>query len=225
MPNDLVPSDTEAVAAQRPERRAARTLAGLIFASRWLQAPLYVGLIIAQLVYVIVFGIDLVHLVEDVWLGIFDPAGHPMNEATIMLAVLGLIDVVMIANLLIMVIIGGYEIFVSRMDIAGHPDEPDWLSHVNANLLKVKLAISIISISSIHRLATFIRIGSLPPDGLLVGAAEEGATNYTFTGVVMQVGIHLTFIVSAAALAWIDRMSLKGREAARESAAQAVPAT
>lgn len=214
--------------SRRPDRRAARTLATIIFASRWLQAPLYVGLIIAQLVYVIVFGFDLVHLVEDVWLGLVDPAHHPMNEATIMLAVLGLIDVVMIANLLIMVIIGGYEIFVSRMDIAGHPDEPDWLSHVNANLLKVKLAISIISISSIHLLATFIRVGALPPEGTLYGDGEEGSSNYTFIGVIMQVVIHLAFIVSAVALAWIDKISTKHREtlirAAREGADAAEPA-
>lgn len=225
MPNATASSDIARDPRPPRERRAARTLAGLIFASRWLQAPLYVGLIVAQLVYVIVFGIDLVHLIEDVWLGIVEPVDHPMDESTIMLAVLGLIDVVMIANLLIMVIIGGYEIFVSRMDIAGHPDEPDWLSHVNANLLKVKLAISIISISSIHLLATFIRIGSLPPEGLLVGSREEGVGNYTLAGVIMQVVIHLAFILSAVALAWIDRMSSKGqREAHAARAAEAVPA-
>jgi uncharacterized protein (TIGR00645 family) len=213
--SDLLEPETQL--SRRPDRRAARTLATIIFASRWLQAPLYVGLIVAQLIYVIVFGIDLVHLVQEVWLGITDPANHAMDESTIMLAVLGLIDVVMIANLLIMVIIGGYEIFVSRMDIAGHPDEPDWLSHVNANLLKVKLAISIISISSIHLLATFIRIGALPPEGTLQGDAEEGG-RYTFTGVVMQVVIHLAFIISAVALAWIDRMSERHRAEIRERA-------
>jgi uncharacterized protein (TIGR00645 family) len=187
-----------------PDRTASNTLAGFIFASRWLQAPLYVGLIVAQLVYVVVFGFDLIHLVQEVWLGLVDPDVHPMNEATVMLAVLGLIDVVMIANLLIMVIIGGYEIFVSRIRISGHPDSPDWLSHVNANLLKVKLAISIISISSIHLLATFIEIGALPPTGSINGEVEDGS--YTLTGVVMQVVIHLAFVISAIALAWIDRM-------------------
>lgn len=212
--SDLLEPGTQ-VPLRRP-RRASRTLAALIFASRWLQAPLYIGLIIAQLIYVIVFGIDLVHLVEGVWLGITDPVGHPMDEATIMLAVLGLIDVVMIANLLIMVIIGGYEIFVSRMDLEGHPDEPDWLSHVNANLLKVKLAISIISISSIHLLATFIEIGALPAEGSISGEHEQG--RYTFLGVVMQVVIHLAFIVSALALAWIDKMSTKHRAELRAGA-------
>ena len=209
--------EPEAQLTRGPRRRASRTLATIIFASRWLQAPLYIGLIIAQLIYVIVFGIDLVHLVQEVWLGITDPAHHEMDEATIMLAVLGLIDVVMIANLLIMVIIGGYEIFVSRMDIAGHPDEPDWLNHVNSNLLKVKLAISIISISSIHLLATFIEVGALPPVGTISGEHEEG--RYTFTGVVMQVVIHLAFIVSAVALAWIDRMGDRHRSEIKSRAA------
>jgi len=195
----------ETLIPSRRNRRAARGVAALIFASRWLQAPLYVGLIIAQLVYVIVFGIDLAHLIEGVWLGIVDPEHHPMSEATIMLTVLGLIDVVMIANLLIMVIIGGYEIFVSRIDVTGHPDEPDWLSHVNANVLKVKLAISIISISSIHLLATFIEVGALPFEGTLEG--DDTHARYTLTGVIMQVTIHLAFIVSAVALAWIDRVT------------------
>jgi len=202
----------EAQVRRPPGRRTPKALAAIIFASRWLQAPLYIGLIVAQLVYVIVFGIDLVHLVEEVWLGItVGGEEHALDEATIMLAVLGLIDVVMIANLLIMVIIGGYEIFVSRMDIQNHPDQPDWLNHVNANLLKVKLAISIISISSIHLLATFIEVGALPAEGAITGEHEEG--RFTFTGVVMQVVIHLAFIVSAVALAWIDKMSSTHRSA------------
>jgi uncharacterized protein (TIGR00645 family) len=205
---DLLPP--EAQVRRGSARRTPRALAAIIFASRWLQAPLYIGLIVAQLVYVVVFWIDLVHLVEEVWLGIVDPAHHPMDEATIMLAVLGLIDVVMIANLLIMVIIGGYEIFVSRMDIQDHPDQPDWLNHVNANLLKVKLAISIISISSIHLLATFIKVGALPERGVLPGDAGQG-DEYTLAGVVMQVVIHLAFIVSALALAWIDKMGASHR--------------
>lgn len=178
--------------------RAPRALSGLIFASRWLQAPLYLGLIVAQLLYVIVFMVDLWHLVESV---VTDMAN--LNEATIMLAVLGLIDVVMIANLLIMVIMGGYEIFVSKLRVDNHPDQPDWLNHVNANILKVKLAISIISISSIHLLATFIEIGDL-------GSSEQSVTGHVYTseGVFWQVMIHLAFIVSALALAWIDKMSM-----------------
>jgi uncharacterized protein (TIGR00645 family) len=184
----------------------------LIFFSRWLQAPLYLGLIVAQLIYVVVFVIELIHLAETV---IHDPL--QIDEAKIMLAVLGLIDVVMIANLLIMVIIGGYETFVSRIDIEGHPDQPEWLSHVNANVLKVKLAMAIIGISSIHLLKTFIEVGDLgAPD-----SEDESVTGETYTGegVFWQVIIHSVFILSALALAVIDRMSqnrpyLRGLEAA-----------
>jgi uncharacterized protein (TIGR00645 family) len=180
--------------------QARRGIGGLIFFSRWLQAPLYLGLIVAQLIYVVVFLIELVHLAETV---IADPA-H-INEAQIMLAVLGLIDVVMIANLLIMVIIGGYETFVSRINLADHPDQPEWLSHVNANVLKVKLAMAIIGISSIHLLKTFIEVGNLGAPN----AGQESITgqSYTAQGVFWQVIIHSVFILSAIALAWIDRAS------------------
>ncbi|HMU37329.1 MAG TPA: TIGR00645 family protein [Marmoricola sp.] len=151
-----------------------------IFVSRWLQAPLYLGLILAQAVYVILFWKELVHLITDF--------GH-LTEEDIMLVVLGLVDVVMIANLLIMVIIGGYETFVSRINMRGHPDEPEWLSSVNPNILKVKLAMSIIGISSIHLLKTFIEARSLEPKVIM-----------------WQTLIHLTFVVSAVALAFIDRI-------------------
>lgn len=182
---------------------ASRTLAGFIFASRWLQAPLYLGLIIAQAVYVVLFFVELWHLIEKAFL-----AGQ-ISETEVMLSVLALIDIVMIANLLIMVIIGGYETFVSKIRVAGHHDEPDWLSHVNANLLKVKLAVSIISISSIHLLKTFIEVGRMQ-DGL-VYAGEK--VIYSYDGVFWEVMIHLAFIVSALALAWIDRMGRGGHDA------------
>lgn len=178
---------------------ASRAIGSVIFFSRWLQAPLYIGLIIAQAVYVWVFLVELWHLAEEVILN-----GH-INEAEVMLAVLGLIDVVMIANLLIMVIIGGYETFVSRVNTDGHPDQPEWLSHVNANVLKVKLAMAIIGISSIHLLKTFIEVGDLGAPG------QENVTGnvYTSEGVFWQVVIHCVFILSAVALAAIDRMSKK----------------
>lgn len=189
------PSDTGRAPQGRPVRNG---IGALIFASRWLQAPLYLGLIVAQAIYVWVFMIELWHLAEDV-------IAHPgsIKEADVMLAVLGLIDVVMIANLLIMVIIGGYETFVSRVNVHGHPDQPEWLSHVNANVLKVKLAMAIIGISSIHLLKTFIAVGDI---GLARGGAL-GSERYTSEGVFWQVVIHSVFILSALALAWIDRMS------------------
>ncbi|MES2889228.1 MAG: YqhA family protein, partial [Pseudomonadota bacterium] len=144
------------------------TLPGLIFASRWLQLPLYLGLILAQGVYVVHFWFELVHLIQAA-LGDAEALGKlvssigyksnaqvtALNETIIMLVVLALIDVVMISNLLIMVIVGGYETFVSRMNLQSHPDQPEWLSHVNASVLKVKLATAIIGISSIHLLKTF----------------------------------------------------------------------
>jgi uncharacterized protein (TIGR00645 family) len=187
----------------RPQTSGVSAIGYLIFFSRWLQAPLYVGLILAQVIYVVVFMVELYHLAEEV---VADPL-H-IEEAAIMLGVLGLIDVVMIANLLIMVIIGGYETFVSRIKIEGHPDQPEWLSHVNANVLKVKLAMAIIGISSIHLLKTFIEVGDLGAKN----AAADNVTDevYTSEGVFWQVIIHTVFILSAVALAWIDRMSNGG---------------
>jgi uncharacterized protein (TIGR00645 family) len=175
----------------RPSHPVPRTLGYAIFLSRWLQAPLYVGLIVAQGVYVVQFVRELWHLVKDF---------NHLDEAGIMLVVLGLVDVVMIANLLIMVIIGGYETFVSRIRLGDHPDQPEWLSHVNANLLKIKLAMAIIGISSIHLLATFIEVGSKD--------AIVGGENVTLTNEVIfwKVVIHVVSILSALGLAWIDKM-------------------
>ena len=182
----------------RPGRPYARSVSSLIFFSRWLQVPLYVGLILAQVVYVWQFLKELWHLVD------FSVFGHEVAgmeefgaEATTMLLVLGLVDVVMISNLLIMVIIGGYETFVSRMRLDGHPDQPEWLSHVNANVLKTKLAMSIIGISSIHLLRTFI---------------ESSEGHVTGTTMMWQTLIHLAFVASALALALIDRMSLSAAQ-------------
>lgn len=206
-PRPTSPSDTPAYKAQTPWVSA---VGYFIFFSRWLQAPLYLGLIVAQAIYVVVFMVELWHLGEEVvthW--------PKIEEATIMLAVLGLIDVVMIANLLIMVIIGGYETFVSRIRVDGHPDQPEWLSHVNANVLKVKLAMAIIGISSIHLLKTFIEVGDLGATGV-EGENITGDT-YTWDGVFWQVMIHLTFILSALALALIDRWSVKTQAALHAS--------
>jgi len=184
----------------RPQPAGVTGVGHIIFFSRWLQAPLYLGLIVAQLIYVVVFMVELYHLGEKV-------VAHPLEikEAEIMLGVLGLIDVVMIANLLIMVIIGGYETFVSRIRIEGHPDQPEWLSHVNANVLKVKLAMAIIGISSIHLLKTFIGVNDLGAKSTAVDEVTDEV--YTSEGVFWQVIIHSVFILSAVALAWIDKIS------------------
>jgi uncharacterized protein (TIGR00645 family) len=181
-------------------------LAKFIFLSRWLQLPLYLGLILAQCVYVFHFWVELSdligaafgnataleHLTQAVSV---KSAGHgaagpvKLTETTIMLVVLGLIDVVMISNLLIMVIVGGYETFVSRMNLEAHPDQPEWLSHVNATVLKVKLAMAIIGISSIHLLKTFINADAYDPKTLMA-----------------QTGIHMVFLLSALAIAYCDRL-------------------
>ncbi|HEX2541054.1 MAG TPA: TIGR00645 family protein [Caldimonas sp.] len=180
-----------------------RPIPNFIFMSRWLQLPLYLGLILAQCVYVFHFWVELVHLVEAAFgsktaldaliSGIGykfpDGAAPALSETVIMLAVLALIDVVMISNLLIMVIVGGYETFVSRMRLEGHPDEPEWLSHVNASVLKVKLGTAIIGISSIHLLKTFIN-----------------ADNYSEKVLMWQTIIHMSFLFSALAIAYTDRI-------------------
>jgi uncharacterized protein (TIGR00645 family) len=176
------------------QRRSLSPLADLIFFSRWLQAPLYVGLIVAQVVYVYRFLVELWHLIGFAVLDHAPPASVPVGvhdtETVVMLTVLGLIDVVMIANLLIMVIVGGYETFVSRLNLKNHPDQPEWLSHVNAGVLKVKLAMALIGISSIHLLKTFIN-----------------ADKMTAQTMMWQVLIHITFVMSALVLAWIDRLT------------------
>jgi uncharacterized protein (TIGR00645 family) len=150
--------------------------------SRWLQAPLYIGLIVAQGVYVWQFWLELAHLISMM-------SEKNMTETSLMLIVLGLIDVVMISNLLVMVIVGGWETFVSRLELENHPDLPEWLSHVNAGVLKVKLATAIIGISSIHLLKTFIN-----------------AATYDEKTLLWQTLIHMTFVFSALAIAYTEKL-------------------
>ncbi|AOB31797.1 hypothetical protein AKI39_15435 [Bordetella sp. H567] len=176
------------------------TMAALIFSSRWLQLPLYLGLIAAQGVYVLLFLKELWHLVSH---------ATTFGEQQIMLIVLGLIDVVMISNLLVMVIVGGYETFVSRLRLEGHPDQPEWLSHVNASVLKVKLAMAIIGILSIHLLRTFIEAGAL-------GTPE---VKFTESGVMWQTIIHCVFILSAIGIAYVDRLLMPAQAVAKAQAA------
>ena len=201
-----------------PQPHKLTPLNKIIFMSRWLQLPLYLGLILAQCVYVFHFWVELIDLIGAV-LGnkeslkhILDAVATPvqpggvaairplkLTETTIMLVVLGLIDVVMISNLLIMVIVGGYETFVSRMNLQGHPDQPEWLSHVNASVLKTKLAMAIIGISSIHLLKTFIN-----------------AANYSETVLLAQTGIHVVFLFSALAIAYTDRIMIGTQNATQK---------
>jgi len=175
-------------------------LEGFIFWSRWLQAPLYLGLIFAQGVYVFKFLQELVHLVSH---------AASLTEVEIMLIVLGLIDVVMVANLLVMVVVGGYETFVSRLDLDGHEDQPEWLSHVNAGVLKIKLATALIGISSIHLLKVFIDVGSR-----MSAAASEFELAQVERAAIFQIAIHLTFVVSALCMAYTDKIVNSNKHAA-----------
>ena len=156
-----------------------------IFMSRWLQAPLYVGLIVAQAIYVWQFWLELYVLLTNVFL-----STKHVTDTELMLVVLGLIDVVMISNLLVMVIVGGWETFISKLGLDAHPDQPEWLSHVNAGVLKVKLATAIIGISSIHLLKTFINAETLDEKTLL-----------------WQTVIHMGLVLSAIAIAYTEKIT------------------
>ena len=195
----------------QPNGRRLSPIPAFIFMSRWLQLPLYLGLILAQCVYVFHFWVELKDLIgaamgneaslQHIIQAVTVPNAPPptkLNETTIMLVVLGLIDVVMISNLLIMVIVGGYETFVSRMRLEGHPDQPEWLSHVNASVLKTKLATAIIGISSIHLLKTFIN-----------------AHVYDAKTLIAQTLIHIAFLLSAMAIAYTDRLMSHGQNGSK----------
>ena len=210
MPPPVKPLKPMNQRSANPDTSRMGPLPRLIFMSRWLQLPLYLGLIAAQGVYVWHFLLELWHLIEAAFgsqtalailvksVGYTGETVH-LNETIIMLVVLALIDVVMISNLLIMVIVGGYETFVSRMNLEGHPDQPEWLSHVNASVLKVKLATAIIGISSIHLLKTFIN-----------------AANYSDKVLIAQTAIHITFLFSAMAIAYTDRLMSQAAAAAHK---------
>jgi uncharacterized protein (TIGR00645 family) len=184
-PSPPAPPSTPAVPSTPRERSAGglrieRGLESLIFASRWLQAPLYAGLIIGTLLYAYKFWVELIHLMGEI---------THITEEALMLAVLGLVDVTMVANLIAMVVIGGYATFVSRLDLAAHPDRPDWLEHVSAGTLKIKLVSSLVSISGIHLLKSFINI-----------------ENRTTHEVMWQVIVHVVFLVSAVLLSFSEKM-------------------
>jgi uncharacterized protein (TIGR00645 family) len=158
----------------------------VVFASRWIQAPLYAGLIVAELLYAYKFLIELWEMVVHI---------NKMEETVFMLGVLGLIDVTMVANLLTMVVIGGYATFVSKLDLDQHPDRPDWLTHVDPGTIKIKLAASLIGISSIHLLKGFVDVANENPEHLK-----------------WKIFIHMTFLASAILLAWTDKIMQKDRK-------------
>ena len=150
----------------------------IIFASRWLQAPLYIGLIVGGILYAYKFIAELIQLCLTI---------NEISESVLMLGVLTLVDITMVANLLIMVIIGGYSTFVSRIDIEKHEDKPEWLQKIDAGTLKVKLAGSLVGVSGIHLLQTFINI-----------------KNQEMEHVMWQVIIHVVFLLSSVMLAYSE---------------------
>ncbi|CEK10025.1 TIGR00645 family protein [Legionella hackeliae] len=164
----------------RKRIKIPQLISQIIFFGRWLQAPLYLGLLLILTAYAYRFITELFHLMQHI---------NTADNTQIMLGVLDLIDVVMIANLLIMVIMGGYETFVSRLNLHNHPDQPEWLDHLDAGAMKIKLALALIGISSIHLLRTFIDPGK-----------------QTFDNVMWQVVIHITLLVSALAIAYTNKL-------------------
>lgn len=155
-----------------------------VFASRWLQVPVYLGLIFGSGLYAYKFIGELVFLARQI---------DEFSEVQVMLQILGLIDISMVMNLLVIVIIGGYSIFTSRIDFDEQEDRPHWIDHLDADRLKVKLATSLASISGVHLLKTFIDIHSETQTG-------------SYDALKFEIIIHLVFIVSALILAWIARI-------------------
>lgn len=152
----------------------------IIFASRWIQAPIYGGLIVGACLYTYKFLVELIHLCATV---------GTISEEVLMLGILTLVDITMVLNLLIMVIIGGYATFVSRIHLDHHEDRPDWLKKINAGTLKVKLAGALVGISGIHLLKSFVEIGKKDPDQ-----------------VKWQIIIHVVFLVSTLMLAYTEKV-------------------
>jgi uncharacterized protein (TIGR00645 family) len=172
--------------AHSPISHVEHAFETIVFASRWIQAPLYGGLIVAELLYAYKFLVELWEMILHI---------DHQQETIFMLGVLGLIDVTMVANLLTMVIIGGYATFVSKLDLEGHPDRPDWLTHIDPGTIKIKLAASLIGISSIHLLKSFVNITHEDPEHIK-----------------WKIFIHMTFIGSAILLAWTDKIMQKDRK-------------
>jgi uncharacterized protein (TIGR00645 family) len=150
----------------------------VMFASRWLMAPFYLGLIICLIVLLITFCSELIH---------FFTGGMTFEETEIILFALTLIDLSFTGNLLLIVIFSGYENFVSKIDIANHEDKPSWMGTVDFSGLKLKLISSIVAISGIHLLKLFFNLN-----------------NYTKEQITLFIAVHLTFVFSGVILAYMD---------------------
>lgn len=168
-----------------PIKRFEGFFEGFIFWSRWVQAPLYTGLIIAAIIYLIKFYQELLSLVEKF---------NKVTEMDVMIKVLGLVDISMVMNLIVMVTIGGYSIFTSRIDVDMHEDKPLWLEGLDAGQLKIKLATSLASISGVYLLKTFMNYRN---------EVEKTSTE----GVIIEIVIHMVFIVSALLLSQTEKIT------------------
>ncbi len=162
-------------------RKAEHTLERVIFGSRWLMAPFYLGLIVCLAVLLVKFVQELVHIV---------PGVLTMRETDVILAVLTMVDLSLAGNLLLMVIFAGYENFVSRIDVADEKDRPEWMGKVDYSGLKLKLVASIVAISAIHLLKSFMDV-----------------SEKTDRELAWLVGIHMAFVVSGVLLAWMDKLT------------------
>ncbi len=176
-----------------------KTVERLFFASRWLLAPVYLGLSVALIVLGIQFFEELYHAFELV-LGLATVDGQPAGEADIVLTLLALVDLAMVAGLIVMVMFSGYENFVSKLDVETRGSEKlDWLGKLDAGTLKLKVAASIVAISSIHLLRKFMEVETImeAPDG-------SGSKR-----LMWYVIIHMTFVLSALLMGVLDRITGK----------------
>lgn len=153
----------------------------LIFSSRWLMAPFYLGLIVSLALLLVKFVQELIHILPNIL---------ALKDTEVILAVLTLVDLSLAGNLLLMVIFAGYENFVSKIDTGDSEDRPEWMGKVDFSGLKLKLVASIVAISGIHLLKTFMNVHQVNKEDL-----------------GWQVGIHMAFVVSGVLLAYMDKLA------------------
>jgi len=164
-----------------------RSLERLIFASRWLMAPFYVGLVVALAMLLVKFVQELLHYV---------PGVLSMKESDLVLAVLALVDLTLAGSLVLMVIFSGYENFVSKIETDDHADRPEWMGTLDFSALKLKLVASIVAISAIHLLKAFMNVSAVSKDDIF-----------------WLVVVHMAFVVSGVLLALMDWISEKAKGA------------
>ena len=171
-------------------------LESLIFNSRWLLAPFYLGLVIGIVMLLVKFGQELIHTVPNIM---------TLSESEVVLAVLALVDLSLVANLLLIVIFSGYENFVSKINTAGHEDRPEWMGQVDFSSLKIKVIASIVAISAIELLKGFVYLGVL----LNSGGDTPAIWSEADQALAWKVGIHAVLVISGVLFAYMDSLSEK----------------